>query len=142
MGKKENRVTQKLFRQVFFRHVLILTLCLSLITPAPPAKAESFHAIGVEVVVGIVLISVGAGVGIIYLVTRHPSIKGCIASTPDGLEIAGQGGQPAYRLTGDTASLKPGDLVKIKGRKKTIQGQHTFVVSSFVKDYGSCPAHP
>ena len=125
-----------------FRRILVLAICLGLAAPPPPAKAESFHAIGVEVVVGIVLISVAAGVTVVYFVTRHPSIKGCIASTPDGLEIASQGDQPAYRLTGDVASLRPGDLIKIKGRKKTIQGQHTFVVSSFVKDYGPCPAHP
>jgi hypothetical protein len=69
-------------------------------------------------------------------------MKGCVSTTAGGLEIAGQGGQTAYILSGDTASLKPGDLVKIKGKKKTINGQHTFVVSSFVKDYGSCPARP
>ena len=129
-------MTRKLFRQL-----LSLAICIGLIAQTPPAKADSFHEIGVAVVVGIVVISVGVGVGVVYIVTHHPSIKGCVASTPGGLQLTGSGDQ-AYLLTGDTASIKPGDLVKIKGRKKTISGQHTFVVSSFVKDFGSCPAHP
>jgi len=100
-----------------------------------------------EVVGGAVAIGAVVVVGTVVLVEVHKShhtIKGCVTAGPDGLRVHNQGDKKIYALTGVTANVKAGDIVKVHGDKnkhqKDSSGDEDFVVQSIGKDYGPCKA--
>jgi hypothetical protein len=130
-------------KRKLFRRALIVVLCLLLITPTSPAKAESFGAIKDEVIIAIVVAGAAIGVGLYFAFHHGASLKGCAASGPGGLALTNQGDQLVYQLSGDTADIKPGDLVRVKGKKRHAKvSTPTFLVEKLSKDYGPCPIHP
>jgi hypothetical protein len=111
-----------------------------------PARADSLKNIGTEVVIGGVAIVAAIGVGVFLLVRHGHSVKGCVAAGPEGLEIRTQNGADAYLLSGATAEVRAGELMRLKGKKKRAPSGDVpgFVVSGVAKDYGVCTAagHP
>jgi hypothetical protein len=96
-------------------------------------------------------IVVGSGaaiaVGTIVLVEVHKShhtVKGCVTAGPDGLQVHNQGNQKIYALTGLTADVKVGDIVKLNGNKEKNQkdaaGDEDFMIRKIGRDYGPCQA--
>jgi hypothetical protein len=86
-------------------------------------------------------------VGTIVLVEVHKShhtVKGCVTAGPDGLQVHNQGDQKVYALTGLTASVKVGDIVKLNGNKEKNQkdsaGDVDFMIQKISRDYGPCKA--
>ena len=125
------------------RRSLALLLCLAVLTNSKKAHADEFKNLAAEVIIGIVAVTVVVTVGIVLLVKHHPALKGCAATGPDGLELTDAAGQ-TFTLVGDLAAIKPGDRVRLSGkRQKATGGSPRFVVEG-VKDYGPCPvaAHP
>jgi hypothetical protein len=105
--------------------------------PIGPSTGEVV-GIGVGVVGGI-------AVGTIVLVEVHKShhtVKGCVTAGPDGLEVHNEGDQKVYALTGITANVKPGDIVKLNGDKEKHQkdsaGDVDFMIQKISRDYGPC----
>jgi hypothetical protein len=99
----------------------------------------------------IVGVAVGAGaviaVGTIVIVEVHKShhiIKGCVTAGPDGILVHNDGDRKIYALTGITANVKVGDIVKVNGNKNKKQkdsaGDEDFIVAKINKDYGPCKA--
>jgi hypothetical protein len=131
-------------RRTLFRRALIGTICLGLAVDAAPSRADTLKTDADEVIVGGVAILAAIGVGIFFAVHHGTFIKGCAATGPDGLEIRTQNGADVYQLSGATAEVKAGDLVRVKGKKKHGQSGDVprFVVSGVAKDYGACPARP
>jgi hypothetical protein len=133
-------------KRKLFRRALILAVCLGLAIQTPPSKAETLKTIGDQIVIGIVVASVAIVVAVVLVVRHEASYKGCVSSSPDGLEFTSQDGQPTYRLSGDTTTLRPGELVRLKGKKKSAKSsggnRPTLIVTRIGKDYGACPAHP
>lgn len=132
-------------KRKLFRRALVLAVCLGLATQPPPSKAETLKTIGDEIVIGIVVASVAIVVAIVLVVRHEASYRGCVSSSPDGLEFTGVGSQTAYQLSGDTTGLRPGELVRLKGKKKSARGSGnhpTLIVTRIGRDYGACPAHP
>lgn len=126
----------------------VYLLCASMLLSAAPARAtDSLKTQGHEIVAGIVGVGVAAGVGLgvgIYF-ALHPTIKGCVSTDPDGLQIRDEKDQTMYGLTGATTALKPGEVVKVRGRKKSAKGKSPatiFRVDSVKKTYGACSATP
>jgi len=106
-----------------------------------PSGAEvTAAAIGVGVVV----------VGTVVLIGVHHShhtVKGCVFSDRNGLQLQTQGDVKTYALStyglsGDTGKIKVGDLVRVHGTKvkkvKGSAGNQTFTVEKISKDYGPC----
>ena|SRR5258708_3043129 len=121
-----------------------LLLCVSLLLLSKPAKAQGISQNQV-IGIGVAIASIGAGIGVgIYYAVRHDhTLTGCAVSTPTGLALANDGTQQTFTLIGDTASIKPGDRIKVSGKKKKdLPGQRTFLVEKFSKDYGACKATP
>jgi len=96
-------------------------------------------------------IVVGSGaaiaVGTIVLVEVHKShhtVKGCVTAGPDGLLVHNQGNQKVYSLTGLTADVKVGDIVKLNGNREKNQkdaaGDEDFMIRKISRDYGPCKA--
>jgi hypothetical protein len=100
-----------------------------------------------EVVGAAVGVGAAIAVGTIVIVEVHKShhrIKGCVTAGPDGIQVHNEGDQKVYALTGITANVKVGDIVKVRGNKKKHQrdsaGDEEFVVTQVSKDYGPCKA--
>jgi len=91
-------------------------------------------------------IGVGAVVvGTVVLIEVHHShhtVKGCVFSGQNGIEVQTQGGMETYALAGETANIKVGDLVQFHGTKgkkvKDSAGDRTFTVEKISRDYGPC----
>jgi hypothetical protein len=83
-------------------------------------------------------------VTVILVHNAHPTLKGCVTAGPGGMLMHNDGDQKTYALTGITASLKAGDVVKVKGKKykkqKDSAGNEEFSVTQIGKDYGPCKA--
>jgi hypothetical protein len=49
-----------------------------------------------------------------------------------------------YSLVGAVATIKPGDRVRVSGKKvkKSVGPTPQFLVDNLSKDYGACPATP
>jgi len=96
--------------------------------------------------IGIVVGSAAAitVVTIVLVHNAHPTLKGCVTAGPGGMLMHNEGDQKIYALTGTTASLKVGDIVKVKGKKhkkqKDSAGNEEFAVTQVGKDYGPCKA--
>jgi hypothetical protein len=86
-------------------------------------------------------------VGTIVLVEVHKShhtVKGCVTAGPDGLQVHNEGDQKVYALTGVTADVKVGDIVKLHGdrekHQKDAAGDEDFMIQKMSRDYGPCKA--
>ncbi|MBS1800374.1 MAG: hypothetical protein JSS95_11145 [Acidobacteria bacterium] len=124
------------------RRFTALLLCAALLLAPKPAKAE-IPSGGQVAGIAIALVAVGAalGVGIYFLVRKPPHITGCVTSGADGLTLHKESDATTYLLTGDTASIKPGNRIRLSGKKHTgPSSQRTFVVEQVAKDYGPCAA--
>lgn len=93
------------------------------------------------------IIGVGAviTVGTVVLVKVHNShhtIRGCVTAGPDGIQVRNKGDKKVYTITGATAGVKVGDVVKVHGNKerhhKDSNGGEEFVVQKINRDYGPC----
>jgi hypothetical protein len=79
----------------------------------------------------------------------HHTLKGCILSTPSGLELHTTDNK-TYALSGATADLSPGSTVRIHGDRqkhdKNTTGDQLFIVQKMQKNFGPCqvfaPAKP
>ncbi len=102
-----------------------------------PSKGQ---IVGAAVGVGAVI-----AVGTIVLVEVHKShhtVRGCVLAGPDGLTVHTD--QKVYALTGVTANVKVGDIVKLNGDKEKHQkdsaGDQDFMIQKISRDYGPCKA--
>ena len=106
----------------------------------PGTSITPGQAIGI-VVGSAVVITV---VTVILVHNAHPTLKGCVTAGPGGMLLHNDGDQKTYALSGTTASVKVGDVVKVKGKKykkqKDSAGNEEFSVTQIGKDYGPCKA--
>jgi hypothetical protein len=126
------------------RPIAIILLSLLLFIATQPAHADELHNAAVAAVVGIVVGTAVITIAIVYLVRKNPSLKGCASPTPAGLTLTNEDDRQTYLLTGDIASIKPGERIKISGKKgkKVPTGNRPFIVEKFSKDYGACNLQP
>ena len=101
--------------------VLIIALGAALSTPA---RADSLKSRGNDIVIGIV--AALAGVVVVVLVAVHYSkkraITGCVVSRENGLSVTDEKDGQVYALSGNTTGIKPGDRMKLQGRKAKSKG--------------------
>ena len=106
-----------------------------------PSTGEVVGA-GVAVVATVVV----ATVVLVHVHNSHYSVRGCVTAGPDGLHLYENGSGKIYALTGVTANVKPGDVIKLHGAKvkgqKDSAGDQDFAVASINRDYGPCKALP
>lgn len=103
----------------------------------PSGAQVAGAAIGAAAVIGVTVFT------IYHFSHRGHSLRGCVASSPGGLQLINEGDQQPYDLTGATATIKPGDRVRVKGKKiKSDPNHRQFVVEKLSKDYGACRATP
>ena len=91
------------------------------------------------IVAAVVVIVAAIGVGVYFAVRHDQTITGCAASGPDGLTIENEGDHLSYSLMGDVSAVKPGDRMRVSGKKKKARGAtHPFLVNKVKRDFGAC----
>jgi hypothetical protein len=120
-------------------------------TATAPSNAQSSIPIGgvtnsdvVWIGVAVAAIGAGVGIGVFYAVHHGQSLSGCAVSGSSGLELQNRGDQQTYALVGEVAGIKPGDRVRVSGKKakKSDGSAQQFVVEKLTRDYGACKVQP
>lgn len=132
-------------RRFIIRRALALLLCFLLLSATTPARATDTLRHDVNgIIAGSIAISAAIVVVAVILVVHYKpaTVKGCVVSGANGLELTNSSDKLTYQLLGVTSDIKPGDVVKVKGKKKLGKGStpSTFTVKELSKDYGACPA--
>lgn len=119
--------------------MLIFLLCVFCLASTQTAKADRIGPGGAEVAGVIVAVGALTGVGIYYAVHHGHSLRGCASSRPDGIQLLNEGDQHVYLLDGDIDGVKPGDRVRVSGKKMNNGGNNRqFFVKKLSKNYGPC----
>jgi hypothetical protein len=125
--------------------VLIVVLCVAL---AAPARAQSGGKIESNGKIAGVIVAIVASVVVVTFVAIHYSrkrtITGCVSSGERGLSITDEKDRQLYLLSGNLAGIKPGDRMKVQGKKKEeSQGANQTLdwqAKAVSRDFGVC--HP
>ena len=130
----------------FLRYQIAIVLVgVSLFASPAPVKAQKIVSNGeiAGAIVGIAAAGVVIGVGTYYLL-RKASITGCAVSNQNGLELRNESDRQTYMLMGDTADIKAGDRIRVKGKKKKKDSPAggKFLVEKLARNYGPCRALP
>jgi len=133
----------------------IVVLC-ALLTPAQfPAVAQSrgvqstggfsggIGPSGAQVAGAIAGIAgAGALIGFLaYVAVKHShAVTGCALSVNDGLQLTSESDKKTYILIGTVAEIKPGNRVRVSGKKgkEKSGGTPQFVVLKVSRDFGPC----
>jgi hypothetical protein len=131
-------------------HAIALALSLLLCCGATSGSCNTSNehigpSTGEVVGVGIAAVAVVAAVIIIPVEINksHHTLKGCVYSTPAGLELRTTDNK-TYALSGTTTDLAPGNTVRLHGNRqkqnKSTPGDQVFLVQKMQKNYGPCQA--
>jgi hypothetical protein len=144
----QTRLEMTSARQIILAKVV--AVCALLLTSMAPARAQftfgdplsKGQVIGI--LVGLGVGGAAIGVGVYYAVHHGHSLNGCAVSSSSGLELQNRGDQQTYALIGEVSAIKPGDRIRVSGKKekKNSGAQPQFLVEKLNKDYGSCTAAP
>jgi len=129
-----------------------LAVCTLAVTPPLPARAQQAPTtwndfqIGpssgqvIAIGVGIAVAGTAIGIGTYYAFHHNHNLTGCAAVTPDGLRLQKDGDGQTYSLVGEIAAIRPGDRVRLSGKKEKADatGPRLFLVEKVKKDFGSC----
>jgi hypothetical protein len=126
------------------RHLAILLVCLTLLLSTRPARADSIENAVIGATIGVIAGTVIIVVAVVYFVRKTASVTGCASSTPDGLTLLNEGDQQTYLLSGETAAIKPGNRIKVSGKKgkNNPPANRSFIVEKPAKDFGACKVQP
>jgi hypothetical protein len=121
------------------RAALIAVVSVALIIPA---RGESVNTAGEEIVAGIVVVSVAAGVLVTVLVLHYKhkkvAITGCVISAQNGLSLTDEKDKRRYILSGDPVGIKPGDRMTLEGNRRSREKNPVFDAKRVIKDFGVC----
>jgi hypothetical protein len=109
--------------------------------PRPQDTIGATHGQIAAVIAGIAGGGLALGIGI-TLAVKHEghALTGCARSGPDGMTLTSDSDKQTYALLGEVAGIKPGERVRVSGKKgkgKTA-GTREFLVEKVSKDFGAC----
>ena len=118
----------------------LLLVVLVFATPRR-AHADALTGAVVAVIAGVVVISAGITVAIVYAARHKPSITGCAGGAAGDLVMEDEHSKKTYKLTGDLAQLTTGQRVKVAGKKIGADTpKPEFRVLRVEKNLGACTA--
>ena len=132
-------------QKTLWRGVLIIVLCVALATP-PRAQASggSFTDLSRNIVIAIVATTAAVAVVVSVVVIHYSkkrTITGCFNSAGSGMTVTDEKDKQIYALSGNTAGIKPGDRMKLQGKKVKSKGADKTLVweaKAVTKDFGVC----
>jgi len=121
--------------------LLIVVLCVALATPA--SASSSLQSDATKIIVGVVAAAAAVVVLAVVLIhkSKNPRITGCVTSGASGMTITHEKDKKVYTLSGHTEAIKPGERMKLQGKKVKSKGaDKTLVweVTAVTKDLGVC----
>ena len=135
------------------RPALSLTIALSILfccganttscntTPPPANHDPNVAAIAAGVVAG----AAATAVILVSVNHAHHNLKGCVFSTPGGLELRTEDLKD-YTLTGSTTNLAVGNSIRLHGDRqkhdKTAPGEEVFLVKELKRTTAPAPSSP
>ena len=129
-------------QKCLWRGLLIVVLCGAL---AAPARAQSGGKIVSNGTIAGVIVGIVAAVAVVAVVAIHYSrnrtVTGCVSSEGSGLTITDKKDKQPYALAGNTGGIKPGDRMKLQGKKVESKGTSKTLVwetKAVSKDFGVC----
>ena len=103
--------------------VLIIALTFALCIPV---EAQNSGKIVSNGTIAGVIVGVVAGVAVVAVVAIHYSkkrtITGCVNSGANGMTVTDEKDKQIYALSGDTTNIKPGDRMRLQGKKAKSKG--------------------
>jgi hypothetical protein len=130
--------------------VLMIGFCANLsATTNDQGTGSTFSHIGydgpvVGPIVGALAGLVAITVVVIYY-SKKRTITGCVAAGSNGMTLTDEKDRRTYALSGDTADIKPGERMKLRGKKVKSKGPDKTLgweAKKVSKDFGVCPAQP
>jgi hypothetical protein len=125
---------------------MVLIIALGVVVATPAHASSNLQTDSHEIVGGIVAASAAVGVLIIVLVlhhnkSHHSAITGCVTSGAEGMTLTDEKDSQVYALSGNTAGVKPGDRIKLQGKK--VQSTESdkslgWEATDVTKDFGAC----
>ncbi|MFZ1142721.1 MAG: hypothetical protein ABR881_30535 [Candidatus Sulfotelmatobacter sp.] len=120
--------------------ILIVVLCVGFAMPARAVNPEG-------VVIIIAATTAAAAIAAIVIVTsvhhrrKKIVITGCVISGEKGMTVTDEEDRKLYRLSGNTTGIKPGDRVRLQGKKLKPKGSDKTLIwetKEVVGDFGVC----
>jgi hypothetical protein len=137
---KEDIMTQR----SLWRGVLIVVLCGALATPARAQSGGGRIGPSNGTIVG-AIVGIAAALVVVAVVAIHYSkkrqITGCVNSAGSGMTVTDEKDRQVYTLSGNTAGIKPGDRMKLQGKKVKSKGADKTLIweaTRVSKDLGVC----
>lgn len=125
--------------------VLIIAVSLALWVPVEAQNSQNSGKIVSNGTIAGVIVGVVAAVAVIVIVAIHYSkkrtITGCVNSGANGMTVTDEKDKQIYALSGDTTNIKPGDRVKLQGKKAKSNGPDKMLIwkaRKVTKDFGVC----
>ncbi len=119
--------------------ILVIVLGVALATPA---RANSLDDDARNIVIGIVAVTASIAVLATFLILRHSSqkstITGCVKAEANGMSVTDERDGLNYTLSGSTIGVKPGDRVRLKGKRKDMGTTIGFEARTVTRDFGAC----
>ena len=120
--------------------VLIITLSFVL---CMPLEAQNSGKIVSNGTIAGAIVGVAAGVAVVAIVAIHYSkkrtITGCVNSVTKGMTITDEKDKQSYVLSGDTTNIKPGNRMRLQGKKaKSSDKTLVWEARKVTKDFGVC----
>jgi hypothetical protein len=123
-----------------WRGIAIVALSVVLVTPA---RADKLQTEGEEIVIGIVAVAAALVVATVLIIhySKKRTITGCVSSGENAMTLIDEKDKQTYALSGNTAGIKPGDRMRLQGKKvKPKDPDKTLVweIREVKRDFGLC----
>jgi hypothetical protein len=122
------------------RGVLIVALSVVVVTPA---QADKLQTEGEEIVIGIVAVSAALVVGTVLIIhySKKRTMTGCVSAGETGMTVTDEKDKQIYALSGNTVGIKPGDRMRLQGKKvepKSPDKTPVWETRQVNRDFGLC----
>lgn len=120
---------------------LILAFAVAL---APSPRADVIKTDAHEIEAGIVAVAAAVTIVVVVVAVHYSkkrAITGCVVSAANGLSITDEKDREIYALSGNTADIKSGDRIRLRGRKLKLKGSDKTPVweaHDVTQDFGVC----
>jgi hypothetical protein len=131
---------ESMIQKCFWRELLIVVMSAGLAMPARADNPEKVLIV-IAATTAAAAIAVIATVASVHHRRKKIVITGCVISGEKGMTVTDEEDRKIYGLSGDTTDIKPGDRIRLEGKKATPKSpDKTFVweVKEVINNFGVC----